>query len=128
MNQKTESDLPKLSAPAQRALAGAGIQNLRQLSKFSESEIKKLHGIGPNALNELCWTTFRQLFSCISIAPIIKVRRLLTNTWNSSVLPIWILSKSNTNNPSHLQLLFSSRPIGHTRLYARKSSSKRQST
>ncbi len=53
MNQKTESDLPKLSAPAQRALAGAGIQNLRQLSKFSESEIKKLHGIGPNALNEL---------------------------------------------------------------------------
>ncbi len=53
MNQKTESDLPKLAAPAQRALAGAGIQNLRQLSKFRESEIKKLHGIGPNALNEL---------------------------------------------------------------------------
>ena len=53
MNQKTEDDLPKLSAPAQRALAGAGIQSLRELTKFSEKEIKELHGIGPNALNEL---------------------------------------------------------------------------
>jgi DNA-directed RNA polymerase alpha subunit len=47
------SDLPKLSAPAQRALAGAGIQNLQQLARFSESQIKELHGIGPNALKEL---------------------------------------------------------------------------
>jgi len=44
------SDLPKLAAPAQRALANAGIQNLKQLSKFSEEEIKELHGIGNNAL------------------------------------------------------------------------------
>ncbi|HSJ87083.1 MAG TPA: hypothetical protein VK909_07725 [Anaerolineales bacterium] len=47
------SDLPKLAAPAQRALAGAGIQNLKQLSAFSEKQIKNLHGIGPNALKEL---------------------------------------------------------------------------
>ena len=47
------SDLPKLAAPAQRALAGAGIQSLRQLAKFSEAEIKHLHGIGPNALKQL---------------------------------------------------------------------------
>ena len=47
------TDLPKLSAPAQRALAGAGIANLKQLSKYSETEIKALHGIGPNALNQL---------------------------------------------------------------------------
>jgi hypothetical protein len=53
MNQKTESDLPKLSAPAHRALAGAGIKNLKQLTKFSETEIRRLHGIGPNAINEL---------------------------------------------------------------------------
>jgi DNA-directed RNA polymerase alpha subunit len=52
-NQESDSDLPKLAAPAQRALAGAGIQNLKQLSSFSESEIKELHGIGPNALKEL---------------------------------------------------------------------------
>ena len=43
----------KLASPAQRALAGAGIQTLRQLSRFSEAEIKQLHGIGPNALEQL---------------------------------------------------------------------------
>ncbi|MBE2182365.1 MAG: hypothetical protein IAE89_02965 [Anaerolineae bacterium] len=49
-----ESDFPKgLAQPALRALQGAGIQNLEQLSKFSEVEIEELHGIGPNALNKL---------------------------------------------------------------------------
>ena len=49
-----KSDLPEnLAAPAQRALAGAGIQNIKQLSKFSETEIKQMHGIGPNALKQL---------------------------------------------------------------------------
>ncbi len=48
-----KNDLPKLAAPAQRALAGAGIQYLQQLTKFSEKEIKELHGIGPNALVQL---------------------------------------------------------------------------
>lgn len=53
-SDQSESDLPaKLSQPAQRALAGAGIKNLKQLTKFSEAEIKKLHGIGPNAINQL---------------------------------------------------------------------------
>ena len=53
-NIQSESDLPaKLSQPAQRALAGAGIKNLKQLTKFSEAEIKKLHGIGPNAIYQL---------------------------------------------------------------------------
>ena len=48
------SDLPtKLSQPAQRALAGIGIRNLKHLTRFSESEIKQLHGIGPNAINQL---------------------------------------------------------------------------
>ena len=51
--QKKQSDLPRLAAPAHRALAGAGIQNLQQLTKFSEAEIKQLHGIGPNALKQL---------------------------------------------------------------------------
>ena len=48
-----ESDLPKLAQPAQRALAAAGIQRLEQLTKFSEAEIKQLHGMGPNALGKL---------------------------------------------------------------------------
>ena len=42
----------KLAQPARRALAGAGIQNLEQLSQFSEAEIRQLHGIGPNALEQ----------------------------------------------------------------------------
>jgi hypothetical protein len=49
-----EGDLPPgMAAPAQRALAGAGIQRLDQLTGFSKAEIKNLHGIGPNALNKL---------------------------------------------------------------------------
>ena len=52
-NHQRESDLPKLAQPAQRALAAVGIHRLDQLIKFSEGEIKQLHGIGPNALNQL---------------------------------------------------------------------------
>jgi hypothetical protein len=48
-----ENDLPKLSAPAHRALAAAGIHRLKDLSKFSEAEVKKWHGIGPNAMKQL---------------------------------------------------------------------------
>jgi DNA-directed RNA polymerase alpha subunit len=52
-NDQPKSDLPKLAQPAQRALAAAGIQRLAQLTQFSASEIKQLHGIGPNALTQL---------------------------------------------------------------------------
>jgi DNA-directed RNA polymerase alpha subunit len=52
MNQTT-SDLPKLGAPAHRALDAAGIQRLDQLTQFSEAEIKRLHGIGPHAIEQL---------------------------------------------------------------------------
>jgi len=45
--------LPKLAAPAQRALASIGVTDLRQLSKFAEAEIAQLHGMGPNALSKL---------------------------------------------------------------------------
>jgi uncharacterized protein YdhG (YjbR/CyaY superfamily) len=47
------TDLPKLAAPAQRALTAAGISSLEQLSKHTEGEITRLHGMGPNALAEL---------------------------------------------------------------------------
>lgn len=53
-SKKQASDLPpKLGAPAERALAGAGIKTLKQLTKFSEAEIKQLHGVGPTALGKL---------------------------------------------------------------------------
>lgn len=49
-----ESNLPVgLAAPARRALAGAGIERLEQLAKFSEAEIRALHGMGPNAIAQL---------------------------------------------------------------------------
>ena len=50
-NQPT--DLPKTSAPAQRALAGAGIMTLAQLSNFSVAQIQQLHGMGPKAIGIL---------------------------------------------------------------------------
>lgn len=43
----------KLAAPAQRALANAGITTLKQLSKFSEEEILRLHGMGKNAVQKI---------------------------------------------------------------------------
>jgi hypothetical protein len=52
--KKQESDLPvKMGAPAERALADAGIKNLKQLTKFTEVEIKQLHGVGPHAIGKL---------------------------------------------------------------------------
>ena len=50
---KQENNLPKLAAPAQRALAAAKIANLSQLSNKTETEIAALHGMGPNALTTL---------------------------------------------------------------------------
>jgi hypothetical protein len=50
---QSEGDLPKLSAPAHRALAAAGVSRLKDLTKFSKAEVKSWHGIGPNALDQL---------------------------------------------------------------------------
>ncbi len=47
------SNLPKIGAPASRALANAGIDSLEQLSQHTEQGIKALHGIGKNALEKL---------------------------------------------------------------------------
>ncbi len=53
-NSGFNSDFPeKLAAPAERALSNAKIQNLKQLTKWSEEELSQLHGMGPNALNKL---------------------------------------------------------------------------
>ncbi len=53
-SDQQESDLPVgLSQPARRALVGAGYLHLEQLAGASEAEIKRLHGIGPKALDQL---------------------------------------------------------------------------
>lgn len=49
-----ESGLPAgLAAPARRALASAGMTRLEQLSKASEAELMRLHGMGPNAMKKI---------------------------------------------------------------------------
>lgn len=48
---KEVNDIPqKIGRPAQRALASAGFTSLEQLSKVSEKELLKLHGMGPKAI------------------------------------------------------------------------------
>jgi uncharacterized protein YdhG (YjbR/CyaY superfamily) len=42
-----------LAAPAQRALARAGITSLKQLSKRTERQVAELHGMGPKAIRKL---------------------------------------------------------------------------
>ncbi len=42
-----------LAAPARRALQSAGIESLKDLSKFTKEEILKLHGMGPKAFDAL---------------------------------------------------------------------------
>jgi hypothetical protein len=48
-----QSDLPKLAAPARRALAGAGCERLEQVAKLTEPQLRQLHGMGPNAIEQL---------------------------------------------------------------------------
>lgn len=51
---QTNSDFPPgLSNPAKRALSGAGYERLEQLTAISEADLKKLHGMGPKALDLL---------------------------------------------------------------------------
>lgn len=53
MTDQKQNDLPKIGAPATRALAAAGYANLRQLTKVTEAELGQLHGMGPKALRIL---------------------------------------------------------------------------
>jgi mannose-6-phosphate isomerase-like protein (cupin superfamily) len=53
LRNKDDTEFPKLSAPARRALSGAGYTRLDQLTRVSESELSKLHGMGPTAIRAL---------------------------------------------------------------------------
>ena len=46
-------DLPRLGAPATRALDAADCQRLSQVAELSESELMALHGMGPKAVRIL---------------------------------------------------------------------------
>jgi predicted flap endonuclease-1-like 5' DNA nuclease len=45
--------LPRVGAPAARALAGLGITSLGQLAGHSRAQLEATHGIGPKALGLL---------------------------------------------------------------------------
>lgn len=46
-------ELPKIGAPAARALAAAGYQSLRDLFGVERAALARLHGVGPKALHVL---------------------------------------------------------------------------
>jgi DNA-directed RNA polymerase alpha subunit len=47
------TDLPDLQELALRALRRAGIQSLEDLAQWSETDLQRLHGIGPLSLSRL---------------------------------------------------------------------------
>lgn len=54
MIKDNDDTLPAgLSQPALRALASAGITNLHDFTKIRETDLIKLHGIGPHAMKKI---------------------------------------------------------------------------
>ncbi len=52
--QSGSGDLPAtLASPARRALAHAGVTGLDQVARLKESDLKKMHGMGPKAIRQL---------------------------------------------------------------------------
>lgn len=49
-----------VARPAQRALAAAGIASLKDLTRWRETDLAVLHGIGPKALGALRQTLAEQ--------------------------------------------------------------------
>jgi hypothetical protein len=43
-------DLPRIGAPATRALAGIGVTRLSQLTEHRAVDLLELHGMGPRAI------------------------------------------------------------------------------
>jgi predicted flap endonuclease-1-like 5' DNA nuclease len=63
MSKTTRTEFPKIGAPAIRALNNAGYTHLEQLTSISESELSKLHGMGPKAIRILRETLEKLGFS-----------------------------------------------------------------
>ena len=53
MRQKYGDELPRIGAPALRALDAVGVIKLGDIAKFSEAELLALHGMGPKAVGIL---------------------------------------------------------------------------
>ena len=48
-----DSDLPRIAAPARRALAAVGVYRLDQVADMAEADLLALHGMGPKAIRIL---------------------------------------------------------------------------
>jgi len=46
-------ELPRIGAPATRALKAAGVTRLSEVAAWSEAELLALHGVGPRAVRLL---------------------------------------------------------------------------
>lgn len=53
MRKPNDNFLSLLAAPARRALERNGILTTQQLSKFTEKDILKFHGMGPSSIPKL---------------------------------------------------------------------------
>jgi uncharacterized protein YdhG (YjbR/CyaY superfamily) len=51
--KRQNAEFPKMGAPAQRALANAGITTLGDLARWCEVDVIALHGMGPKAMRVL---------------------------------------------------------------------------
>ncbi|PYY63182.1 DNA-binding protein [Curtobacterium sp. MCSS17_011] len=47
------TDLPRIGAPATRALRSAGVNTLADVRRVGVDELARLHGVGPTALRRL---------------------------------------------------------------------------
>ncbi|MPY65161.1 DNA-binding protein [Deinococcus sp. SDU3-2] len=47
------TELPKLGAPARRALSDLGITRLEDLTAYTPAQIRTLHGVGPRVMQRL---------------------------------------------------------------------------
>lgn len=56
MQNKYGEEFPFIGAPAYRALNNIGIEELSDLTKYTEKELLALHGFGPKALKLLSET------------------------------------------------------------------------
>jgi predicted RecB family nuclease len=53
VSEKRETPLPKIGAPAIRALASVGVTTVEDLADHTEKELLALHGFGPRAISIL---------------------------------------------------------------------------
>ena len=53
LRKPADGFLSELASPARRALTSAGLTTVVKLSKWSESRVLELHGMGPNAIGKL---------------------------------------------------------------------------